>query len=233
MLTPFIRQLEVQIVQIEQSGPVASTSARLDISTHAKSGHEYARLRDGDVLTSCGRVGSEKYLEVLATLQRRDKIAELKQAISSLKQAEAIPVIIPAVGKLAALAEPAMAKPSEVMAMSADAIAATANVTETALAAKPKAKTKSKSKPAAAPKKKKAKGRKQLYTHVKTRQGTVVHAVLGKDKIGEWRTPALCGATPPKRDRMGWEFPTHDDGVTCPKCYRKLPANGKRHLPVF
>ena len=93
----------------------------------------------------------------------------------------------------------------------------------------------SKPKPKSAPgaRKKEAKGRKQLYTHVKTKQGSVIHVVLGKDKVGEWRTPAICGATPPQRDRMGWEFPVHDDGVSCPKCYRKLPANGKRHLPVF
>ncbi|MEO1447579.1 MAG: hypothetical protein AAFV46_15350, partial [Cyanobacteria bacterium J06635_11] len=75
--------------------------------------------------------------------------------------------------------------------------------------------------------------RKQLYTHVKTRQGTVVHVVPGKDKSGAWHTPALCGATPPKRDKMGWEFPEHDDGITCAKCRRKLPANGQRYIPIF
>ena len=68
MLTILIRQLEGQIAQMEKSGPVASLNARLDVSTHSKSGYEYARLRDGDVLTSCGRVGSEKYLKVLATI---------------------------------------------------------------------------------------------------------------------------------------------------------------------
>ncbi|MEO1685676.1 MAG: hypothetical protein AAFS06_20765 [Cyanobacteria bacterium J06631_12] len=217
MLSPVIAQLEQLIAQIKASGAVAHEDARLDTSTHSKSGYEYARLRNGSDLSACGRVGSEKYLEVLATLQRRDKICELTQAISSLKQAEAIPIMIPAVGKQAAKAQPAN-------------VIATPAKANTSIA---KAKAKPKSKTVPAPEKQKAKGRKQLYTHVKTRQGSVVHAVLGKDKIGEWRTPALCGATPPKRDRMGWEFPTHDDGVTCPKCYRKLPANGKRHLPVF
>ena len=212
MLPAFIVQLEQLIAQIKASGTVADAEARLDISTHSKSGYEYARLRNGSELSACGRVGSEKYLEVLATLQRRDVISELTQAITSLKQADAIPVSVPGVGKVNEIATPAAV------------IASTAEP-------KPKAKPKFKSTPA--PRKKKATGRKQLYTHVKTRQGTVVHAVLGKDKIGEWRTPALCGATPPKRDRMGWEFPTHDDGVTCTKCYRKLPANGKRHLPKF
>ena len=133
---------------------------------------------------------------MLATLHRRDKIAQLSQAIEALRLAQALPVAIPA--------------PSEVRT--------TSPVT-------------AKSKPKAVAPKKKATGRKQLYTHVKTRQGSVTHAVLGKDKSGEWRTAALCGATPPQRDRSGWEFPTHGDGVTCPKCYRKLPANGKRHLP--
>ena len=70
MLPAFIAQLEQLIVQIRASGPVADMDARLDISTHSKSGYEYARLRNGSELSSCGRVGSEKYLEVLATFQR-------------------------------------------------------------------------------------------------------------------------------------------------------------------
>ncbi|MEM9502618.1 MAG: hypothetical protein AAGA01_01515 [Cyanobacteria bacterium P01_E01_bin.43] len=198
MLTTLIRQLEAQIVQIAASGPVASTNARLDISTHSKSGYEYARLRDGDVLTSCGRVGSEKYLEVLPTLQRRDKIEHLRHAIASLKQADKIPPKISALAQSLTPIQPPTAQP--------------------------------KSKP---PTPRKKKGRKQLYTHVKTRQGTVVHAVPGKDKSGAWHTPALCGATPPKRDRMGWEFPEHDDGITCPKCRRKLTENSERYIPSF
>ncbi|MEL6854896.1 MAG: hypothetical protein AAFO83_07275 [Cyanobacteria bacterium J06607_13] len=185
----------------------------------SKSGHDYARLRTGSQLKSCGRVGSEQHLEVLATLQRRDAISHLTQAIASLKRANAIPVVVPEVGKVQATAIPV-----EVMAVPTNAPTAKS---------KSKVKPQSKTKTAIAPRKKKAKGRKQLYTHVKTKQGSVIHAVLGKDKVGEWRTPALCGATPPQRDLMGWEFPVHDDGVSCPKCYRKLPANGKRHLPVF
>jgi len=212
MLPSFIAQLEQLVAQIKSSGPVAHEDARLDISTHSKSGYEYARLRNGSELSACGRVGSEKYLEVLATLQRRDKLAELTQAISSLKQADAIPVAVPEVGKV-----DAMAKPANVIAPTTE----------------PKPRAKSTPKTASATRKKKMKGRKQLYTHVKTKQGSVVHAVLGKDKVGEWRTAALCGATPPQRDRMGWEFPVHDDGVSCTKCYRKLPANGKRHFPDF
>lgn len=226
MLPAFIAQLEQLITQIRASGPVADVDARLDVSTHSKSGYEYARLRNGSELSACGRVGSEKYFEVLATLQRRDKISELTQAISSLKRADEIPVSVPGGGNMDAAATPAIAS-------AGIAITKAEPVDESTPTTEPKTKAKPKSKTASVPRKKKAKGRKQLYTHVKTRQGTVVHAVLGKDKIGEWRTPALCGATPPQRDRMGWEFPTHDDGVTCSKCYRKLPANGKRHLPVF
>ena len=190
MISTVIAQLEQLIDQIQSSGPVASADARLDISMHSKSGYEYARLRNGSELSACGRVGSEKYLEVLATLQRRDKLSKLTQAISSLKQADAIPVTVSAARKVDATAKRPKAK--------------VAHVEATMPAAKPKANPPSKVKPAAASGKQKAKGRKQLYTHVKTRQGTVVHAVLGKDKNGEWRTPALCGATPPKLDRMGW-----------------------------
>ena len=206
MLPAIIAQLEQLIAQVKASGPVAAEKARLDISTHATSGHDYARLRNGSQLESCGRVGSEKYVEVLATIHRRDVISQLTQAIASLKRADAIPGVIPEVGKAAAMAMPAKAN--------------------TAPADKPKQKS-------ASTARKKSKGRKQLYTHVKTKQGSVIHAVLGKDKVGEWRTAALCGATPPQRDRMGWEFPVHDDGVSCSNCYRKLPANGKRHFPNF
>ena len=206
MLPAIIAQLEQVIAQVESSGPVAAVGARLDISTHAKSGHEYARLRSGSQLKSCGRVGSGKHVEVLATLQRRDKIAQLTQAISLLKRADEIPVIIS----------------ESVKVSSISTVVGTVGST-----------TEPKSKSALVIHKQKAKGRKQLYTHVKTKQGSVIHAVLGKDKVGEWRTPALCGATPPQRDRMGWEFPVHDDGVSCTKCYRKLPANGERHFPDF
>ena len=204
MLSAIIAQLEQLIAQVNASGPVAAADARLDISTHAKSGHEYARLRSGGTLSACGRVGSDKHLEVLATLHRRDVIAQLTQAIASLKRADEIPV--------------AASEPVKALTISTVGDA-------TALAIEPK--------PAPVARKQKTKGRKKLYTHVKTKQGSVIHAVLGKDKVGEWRTAALCGATPPQRDRMGWEFPVHDDGVSCAKCYRKLPANGKRHFPDF
>ncbi|MEL6493175.1 MAG: hypothetical protein AAFQ95_24755 [Cyanobacteria bacterium J06621_3] len=201
MLSAIIQQLEQLIAQIAATGAVATDDARLDISTHSKSGYEYARLRDGDTLTACGRVGSEKYLQVLSTIQRRDKIESLRNAIASLKKAEAIPLqIIASIQPLAPIQPPPVAPP--------------------------------KSKPAPTPRKKKA-GRKRLYTHVKTRQGSVVHAVPGKDKSGAWHTPALCGAVPPKRDRMGWEFPEQDDGITCAKCRRKLPENSQRYIPSF
>ena len=221
MLSTVIAQLEQLIAQVKASGPVADATARLDVSTHSTSGYEYARLRNGSELSACGRVGSEKYLEVLATLQRRDKISQLTQAISSLKRADAIPVEVPGVGKVDTLAMPATATAS-----AEKAIASANKKSAPASPFKPKS-------AAVTSKKKKAKGRKQLYTHVKTRQGSLVHAVLGKDKIGEWRTAALCGAKPPRRDRMGWEFPRHDDGVTCYKCYRKLPANSEPHFPSF
>ena len=206
MLPAIITQLEQLIAQVKASGPVAAEKARLDISTHATSGNDYVRLRNGSQLKSCGRVGSEKHVEVLATLHRRDAIAQLTQAIASLKRANEIPVAVPEVGKV-------------------DETTTTASAITQAV--KPRLNS------APAVQKKKAKGRKQLYTHVKTKQGSVIHAVLGKDKLGEWRTAALCGATPPQRDRMGWEFPVHDDGVSCAKCYRKLPANGQRYFPDF
>ncbi|MEO1446333.1 MAG: hypothetical protein AAFV46_08865 [Cyanobacteria bacterium J06635_11] len=227
MLPAIITQLEQLISQVKASGPVAAEKARLDISTHATSGHDYARLRTGSQLKSCGRVGSEQYVEVLATIHRRDAIAQLTQAIAALKRADAIPVVIPTVGKMAVMAKPGRANATTAAEMATPAIANASASNLTAPAAK------SNPKSASVARKTKTKRRKQLYTHVKTKQGSVVHAVLGKDNIGEWRTPALCGATPPQRDRMGWEFPVHDDGVSCAKCYRKLPANGKRHFPDF
>ena len=141
MSDALIRPLEEQIVQVENSGPVASTTARLDISTHSKSGYEYARLRDGDVLKSCGRVGSEKYLEVLSTIHRRDKIEHLRSAIAALKQADQIPLEIVTTAQPITPIQPAPT-------------------------AQPKPK------PPTTPRPKKSR-RKQLYTHVKTRQGSV------------------------------------------------------------
>ena len=229
MLSTVITQLEQLIAQVKASGPVADATARLDVSTHAKSGYEYARLRNGSELSACGRVGSEKYLELLATLQRRDKISQLTQAIESLKRADEIAVAVPEVGKVDAQAIPANAlSPAEKVIAPAEERIVSANIKRV-----PARQSQPKSAAATPKKKKKVKGRKQLYTQVKTRQGSLVHAVLGKDKIGEWRTAALCGAKPPRRDRMGWEFPRHDDGVTCYKCYRKLPANSEPHIPVF
>lgn len=198
MTLAIIAQLEQLISEVEASGPVAEADARIDISTHSKSGYKYARLRSGNNLSACGRVGSEPYLEALATLHRRDKIAQIRQAIESLKRANEMPVAV-------SESDPAL----EI----APAI--------------PKAKS------APVARKKQAEGRQQLYTHVRTKQGSLTHAVLGKDEIGEWRTAALCGAKPPQRDRLGWEFPDLDDGVSCYKCYRKLPANGKRYFPKF
>ena len=156
------------IAQVKVSGPVADATTRLDISTHSKSGYEYAHLRNGSELKSCDRVGSEQYREALSSLQRRDQISDLTQAIASLKRADEIPVVVSGFGKLEAMAKPTDAITSVV-----------------------KAKPKSKLQSATSVRKQKAKGRKQLYTHVKTKQCSVVHAVLGKDKIGEWRTPAL------------------------------------------
>ena len=89
-----IAQLEQLIAEVKASGPVAAENARLDVSTHAKSGHEYARLRNGTQLSACGRVGSEKHLEVLASLQRREQIAQLTQAIGALRRAAEMPVTV-------------------------------------------------------------------------------------------------------------------------------------------
>lgn len=184
-LTGLIAQLERLITQIVASGPVAETAARLYVSTHSKSGYEYARLRNSRAVSSCGRVGSEPYLEALATLQRRDKIAHVTQAIIHLQQADEISV--------------ALSRVDEVFA----------NEREPIPIPTPKTKAVPTIHKKAAPK------RKLLYTHVKTKQGSVVHAVLGKDKSGAWHKAALCGAVPPKRDPMGWEFPDRDDGITC------------------
>lgn len=216
MLPAIVTQLEQLIAQVNASGPVATEKARIDVSTHAKSGYNYARLRSNGQLKSCGRVGSETYLDALSMIQRRDKIAQLTTAIEALKRADAIPVVL---------------SKSRVMVTSVKSDTNALDVQPKLSPAITQAEVKAVT--SARQSKAKAKGRKKLYTRVKTKQGSVIHAVLGKDKVGEWRIPALCGATPPLRDRMGWEFPVHDDGVSCSKCYRKLPANGQRHFPQF
>ena len=53
MLSTVIAQLEQLVDQIRSSGQIAGADARLDISTHSKSGYEYARLRNGSELNAC------------------------------------------------------------------------------------------------------------------------------------------------------------------------------------
>ena len=57
MIPAIIAQLEQLIAQVKASGPDADADARLDISTHSKSGHGYACLRNGSQHKSCGRIG--------------------------------------------------------------------------------------------------------------------------------------------------------------------------------
>ena len=80
MLPAIITQLEQLIAQVKASGPVAAEKARLDISTHATSGYDYARLRNGRQLKSCGRVGGEKYLEETGERQQTDLHTRQNQA---------------------------------------------------------------------------------------------------------------------------------------------------------
>ena len=68
-------------------------------------------------------------------------------------------------------------------------------------------------------------------THVKTKQGSLTHAVAGiMPSSGPWHVSARCGTKPPKRDYYGWEIPEIYE-LTCGKCYRKLPDNCERHFP--
>lgn len=68
-------------------------------------------------------------------------------------------------------------------------------------------------------------------THVKTKRGSLTHAVAGiMPRSGPWHVSALCGAKPPKRDYYGWEIPGIYE-LTCGKCYKKLPENYERHFP--
>ena len=68
-------------------------------------------------------------------------------------------------------------------------------------------------------------------THVKTKRGSLTHAVAGiMPSAGPWHVSALCGAKPPKRDHYGWEIPGISE-LTCGKCYKKLPDNYEQHLP--
>ncbi|MEO0646794.1 MAG: hypothetical protein AAFZ17_11645 [Cyanobacteria bacterium J06650_10] len=70
-------------------------------------------------------------------------------------------------------------------------------------------------------------------THVKTKRGSLTHAVAGIMPLsGPWHVSALCGAKPPKQDYYGWEIPGIYE-LTCGKCYRKLPENYERHFPYL
>lgn len=69
-------------------------------------------------------------------------------------------------------------------------------------------------------------------THMKTKAGSRVHAIKG-ELNGDKRSykAALCGAKPPG-NTLGWEIPAMDPHiVSCPKCFKKLPADYRRHIP--
>lgn len=66
-------------------------------------------------------------------------------------------------------------------------------------------------------------------SYVKTKQGTLTHAVAEAPIPGRWHTPALCGATPPQKT-YGWDFPDTGE-LTCDKCWRKLPRDHGRYPP--
>lgn len=69
-------------------------------------------------------------------------------------------------------------------------------------------------------------------THMKTKAGSRVHAIKG-ELNGDKRSykAALCGAKPPG-NTLGWEIPGVDPHiVSCPKCFKRLPADYTRHIP--
>ncbi|MEL7332762.1 MAG: hypothetical protein AAFN12_10955 [Cyanobacteria bacterium J06560_2] len=71
-----------------------------------------------------------------------------------------------------------------------------------------------------------------VYTHTKTKRGSIVHAVPGKMPAGGWHVSALCGSSPPAKDKYGWRIPTHDGHIiSCSKCLRKLPEDYERYYP--
>lgn len=72
--------------------------------------------------------------------------------------------------------------------------------------------------------------KRRVFSLLKTRRGDRIHAVAGRMPLGQWRKAALCGAVPPVND-LGWEVPTVVDGVSCPKCLKKLPTDYERHFP--
>lgn len=74
--------------------------------------------------------------------------------------------------------------------------------------------------------------RKSLFSHVKTRRGSIIHAIRGKwPEYGPWKAAALCGKRPPQQD-YGWEFPyVNAHKVSCPKCIRKMPEDYEWYVP--
>jgi len=207
-LTTALDALKGLAQQVEESGDVAEKGTRLELVPHSQTGKMYARKRTGSQFEGCGQMGGERHKAALLSVQRRavlTRLAQLTQEIEALKEDEAMGALR---AGLSTVAIPTIEQ-------------AQADVVPPAAVAKRSRKKATKAK---RPKKL------RVFSLLKTRRGDRIHAVPGKMPLGQWRKAALCGAVPPAKG-LGWEVPAVVDGVSCPKCLKKLPADYDRHFP--
>lgn len=207
-LTTALDALKGLAQQVEASGDVAEKGTRLELVPHSQSGKMYARKRTGGKFEGCGPMGGERHKTALLSVQRREvltQLAKLTQKIEALMGDEAMGALM---AGLSAVAIP------KIELAQADV-----------LSSAPVAKV-SRQKAANVKKPKKL----RVFSLLKTRRGVLIHAVAGRMPLGQWRKAALCGVVPPEKG-LGWDVPTVVDGVSCPKCLKKLPADYERHFP--
>ena len=80
-----IAQLENSIEAIRASGRVAQHKSRIEVSPHSKTGKLYARLVTGNRRGGLGREGSDKHLEAIASIERREAINYISETLTNLR----------------------------------------------------------------------------------------------------------------------------------------------------
>lgn len=79
-----LAELEQAIAQIEASGPVAEKGTVIEVCLQSNGKH-YARKRNGKKFKGCGRQGSDKHKEAIASVQRRAALEDLKELIRAIR----------------------------------------------------------------------------------------------------------------------------------------------------
>lgn len=209
---------------IKNSGAIAPSGCWIDEYKPGGRKTVYARKRSDKPIfetkdgspsktEAIGAVGGPKHTAFTLEIARRNALAEIDRRVAVLQGWIDKPVWKPE-GFEAAIAS---APPLEIDQTTFVPPATVATTTKPSSRAKTFAK-------------KKRTKRKPIYSLMKTKQGSRIHAIRGAAPTDSWYKAALCGTKPPTKT-LGWEVPRVNDGVSCPGCLKILPQEYERHYP--